>query len=74
MLQESPSAEQADRVRALWHRQLAVPLAENSEALEAYKAWEQAQAGGEEVRSAGCRGGACTCCSQHPFFCCFAHG
>lgn len=32
----------ADRVRALWHRQLAVPLAGGEEALAAYEAWEAA--------------------------------
>ncbi len=47
MLEEAPSAEQADRVRPLFHRQLAVPLADGAETLSAYKAWEQAQQGGE---------------------------
>jgi hypothetical protein len=34
--------KQAERVRALWHRQLAVPLAGGDAALAAYEAWEQA--------------------------------
>lgn len=37
---EAPSPEQAERVRALFHRQLAVPLADGAQALEAYKQWE----------------------------------
>ena len=41
LYEEQPTPEQAERVRALFHRQLAVPLADGAETLAEYKAWEQ---------------------------------
>lgn len=38
---EKAVAEQAARVRSLYERQLAVPLADGTATLEAYEAWEQ---------------------------------
>ena len=45
-----------ERVRALWHRQLAVPLAGGEEALAAYEAWEAAtgKARARAPRAQGC--------------------
>lgn len=42
---ERPTPEQAERVRSVYHRQLAVPLLGAEQTLEAYKRWEQAAAG-----------------------------
>ena len=41
----SARAKAQDRVRALWHRQLAVPLAGGEGAMERYEAWEAAAGG-----------------------------
>lgn len=73
--EERPTPEQAERVRSVYHRQLAVPLLGAEQTLEAYKRWEQAAAGegaGEaKVRklrgvghgcAAGLAGCCCACC------------
>jgi len=47
LLEAAPSdEEQAERVRALWARQLAVPLADGAETLASYEAWERSRPGG----------------------------
>ncbi|GAB4820618.1 hypothetical protein N2152v2_007664 [Parachlorella kessleri] len=50
LLEESPSQEQAEKVRALFHRQLGVPLADGADTLAAFKAWEQTQQGAETAQ------------------------
>ena len=58
-MEESPSSqEQAEKVRALFHRQLAVPLADGADTLTAFKAWEQAQQGAGKAQFEVCAGAA----------------
>lgn len=57
LLEERPSPEQAERVRGLFHRQLAVPLADGGETMEAYRLWEQGQAGEGAPEFQVCAGG-----------------
>lgn len=45
LLEAQPSEEQAERVRGLWTRQLAVPLADGPDSLTAYEAWERSRPG-----------------------------
>ena len=57
-MEEAPSQEQAEKVRALFHRQLGVPLADGADTLAAYKAWEQAQQGAGTAQFEVCAGAA----------------
>lgn len=45
LLEAQPSEEQAERVRGLWTRQLAVPLADGPDTLAAYEQWERSRPG-----------------------------
>lgn len=45
LLEAEPTEEQAERVRGLWARQLAVPLADGPDTLAAYEEWERSQPG-----------------------------
>ena len=57
LYEEQPTPEQAERVRVLFHRQLAVPLADGAETLAEYKAWEQGLLPEGSTFEVGRRGG-----------------
>lgn len=74
LLESEPSDEQAERVRSLWARQLAVPLADGSQTLAAYEDWERSRPGEAhwlEVLDRGWRFKMGQSCPQKKTRCCW---